>query len=139
MALDLQAAGASSILLEAIPSPLAAYVTSRLSIPTIGIGAGSGTSGQVLVLADALGITVSTSSAPPPRFVRRFSDVGAEMRRGIEEYVRAVRERSFPEEGKETYGMGGGGEWATFLEQAERKRLVEEEETEKKKQEGGDQ
>lgn len=115
LAKELEEAGASSLLLEAIPSQLGRFITERSGIPTIGIGAGNQCSGQVLVLTDALGIYEGGGG---PKFVRRFAEVGREMRKGVEEYVKAVRERSFPEEGKETYKMGKG-EWERFMEEEE--------------------
>jgi 3-methyl-2-oxobutanoate hydroxymethyltransferase len=119
LALQLQEAGASAVLLEAIPSSLAENITLSLSIPTIGIGAGPETSGQVLVLTDALGVYDEEmgggEDGMKPRFVRRFAEAGRAMRKGVEEYVKAVRERSFPEVGRETYKMAPG-EWDRFLE-----------------------
>lgn len=120
LAIRLEAAGASALLLEAIPSPLAANITDSLSIPTIGIGAGPETSGQVLVLTDALGLYDEEmgggEDGMKPRFVRRFAEAGRIMREGVREYVKAVRERSFPEVGRETYKMGQG-EWDRFVEE----------------------
>jgi 3-methyl-2-oxobutanoate hydroxymethyltransferase len=110
-ALALQDAGAFSIVLEAIPHRLAEYITARLSIPTIGIGAGPGTSGQVLVWDDAM----TRCHGKKAKFVRRFADVGHEGR-GVENYVGAVRDGSFPNAEKEAYEMDGG-EWENFLEQ----------------------
>lgn len=88
----LEAAGAFAVVLECVPAPLATLVTSRLSVPTIGIGAGSGTDGQILVYQDMLGMT----SGHTPRFARRFADVGNEMRRGFSDYIDSVRIGSFP-------------------------------------------
>lgn len=125
LAQELEQAGASALLLEAIPSKVAGWMTERLGIPTIGIGAGAQTSGQVLVLTDALGVYPEGHGAP--KFVRRFAEVGREMRRGVEEFVSAVRERTFPEEGKETYVMGKG-EWERFVEEVEKEAKGEKEE-----------
>jgi 3-methyl-2-oxobutanoate hydroxymethyltransferase len=111
-ALALQEAGAFSVVLEAIPHRLAEYITARLRIPTIGIGAGPGTSGQVLVWDDVM----SRWQGKKPKFVRRFVDVGSEERRGVESYVGAVRDGSFPNAEVEGYEMDGS-EWETFLEQ----------------------
>jgi len=99
-ALALQEAGAFSIVLEAIPSPVAKEVTKALEIPTIGIGAGPACSGQVLVQDDALGVWAGHKA----KFVRKFADVGSVAREGVDAYVRAVREGSFPAE-EEGYGM----------------------------------
>jgi len=83
-ALAVQEAGAFAVVLEAVPAPVAALVTRRLAIPTIGIGAGPATSGQVLVMADMAG------NFPPgrslPRFVKRYGDVWGESLRAIEAY-----------------------------------------------------
>ena len=111
-ALALQDAGAFSIVLEAIPHRLAEYVTARLSIPTIGIGAGPGTSGQVLVWDDAM----TRWHGKKAKFVRRFADVGHEEGRGVQNYVGAVRDGSFPNADVEGYEMDGS-EWENFLEQ----------------------
>ncbi|KAJ3045192.1 hypothetical protein HDV00_011062 [Rhizophlyctis rosea] len=100
-ALSLQSAGCFAIVLEAIPSPVAAFITSQLNIPTIGIGAGSGCSGQVLVQLDALG----AYDRLMPKFCKVFSQVGQASVAGLKEYVREVKEGKFPEEGKHTYGM----------------------------------
>ena len=91
-ALALQAAGCFSIVVEAVPAAIAEAIASRLDVPTIGIGAGTGTSGQVLVLHDLVGI----NSGPMPKFVKRYSDTRGEMRRGMEAYVEEVRNGTFP-------------------------------------------
>ena len=111
-ALALQDAGAFSVVLEAIPHRLAEYITARLNIPTIGIGAGPGTSGQVLVWDDVM----TRWHGKKAKFVRRFADVGHEEGRGVQNYVSAVREGSFPNAETESYEMAGG-EWESFLDQ----------------------
>jgi len=111
-ALALQDAGAFSVVLEAIPHRLAKYITARLRIPTIGIGAGPGTSGQVLVWDDVM----TRWHGKKAKFVRRFADVGHEEGRGVQNYVGAVRDGSFPNAEAEGYEMDGG-EWESFLEQ----------------------
>ena len=98
-ALALEAAGAVAIVLEAIPPQVAEVVTERLAIPTIGIGAGPGTSGQVLVWHDLLGYTERTA-----RFVRRYGDLVTPTRDALGAYVRDVRARAFPEP-EHTYAM----------------------------------
>lgn len=113
-ALALQDAGAFSVVLEAIPHRLAEYITARLNIPTIGIGAGPGTSGQVLVWDDVM----TRWHGKKAKFVRRFADVGHEEGRGVQNYVSAVRDGSFPNAETEGYEMAGG-EWETFLDQME--------------------
>ena len=89
-----QAAGAFAIVLEAIPEGVASLVTKKLRIPTIGIGAGNGTSGQVLVQIDMAG------NFPPgrflPKFVKRYGDVWGESRRAIESYRDEVKSRAYP-------------------------------------------
>ncbi|GAB3603998.1 3-methyl-2-oxobutanoate hydroxymethyltransferase [Microbacterium aureliae] len=87
-----QDAGAWAVVLELVPAELAAAVTERLRIPTIGIGAGSGCSGQVQVWHDLLGLYEDFR----PRHARRFRDLGAEVRAALDEYAAAVREGSFP-------------------------------------------
>ncbi len=94
----LQDAGASMLVLEMVPAALAAEVTQLLThCPTIGIGAGSGTSGQVLVLHDMLGMNLGKM----PKFVRNFMEGGANqsasVRGAMQAYVRAVKDGSFPD------------------------------------------
>jgi len=91
-ALALQEAGCFCVVFEAIPAAVAAVVTEKLSIPVIGIGAGPGTSGQVLVFHDLLGIY----DGHTPRFVKRFADVKAQMEAGVAQYAQEVRQRTFP-------------------------------------------
>lgn len=125
-AMAMQRAGAFSVLLEAIPHKVATYLTSRLEIPTIGIGAGPGTSGQVLVASDVLGVYATEAEAEEAalegtplqgvkvaKFVRRFGNVGLESRRAVGEYIAAVRSRGFPQVGRETYRMTED-EWREF-------------------------
>jgi 3-methyl-2-oxobutanoate hydroxymethyltransferase len=88
----IQDAGAQLVVLEAIPSPLAAEVTKQLRIPTIGIGAGLDCSGQVLVLHDMLGIFPGKR----PRFVKDFMHGQPSIADGVSAYVKAVKDGSFP-------------------------------------------
>jgi 3-methyl-2-oxobutanoate hydroxymethyltransferase len=88
----LQAAGAAMLVLEAIPSPLAAEVTAALAIPTIGIGAGPQCSGQVLVLHDMLDIYPGRKA----KFVRNFMAEADGVRSALERYVKAVKSGEFP-------------------------------------------
>lgn len=90
----LQKVGCSAIVLEKIPSPLATEVTQSIEIPTIGIGAGNGTDGQVLVLHDMLGINKDFS----PRFLRRYADLATEINDAIMHYNADVKSRNFPNE-----------------------------------------
>lgn len=87
-------AGAQLLVLEAIPADLATEITHKVSIPTIGIGAGSGTSGQVLVLYDMLGI----SSGRLPRFVRNFMQDAGSIDQAVSDYIQCVRDKIFPSE-----------------------------------------
>jgi 3-methyl-2-oxobutanoate hydroxymethyltransferase len=93
-ALALEAAGCFAIVLEAVPAPVAAAVTEALTVPTIGIGAGAGCDGQVLVWHDLLGLYEGKA----PRFVKRYADLAAEAKKALEAYVDDVREGRFPEE-----------------------------------------
>ncbi|QRW12806.1 3-methyl-2-oxobutanoate hydroxymethyltransferase [Ceratobasidium sp. AG-Ba] len=108
---ELQRAGAFATVLEAVPHSLATHITQRLRIPTIGIGAGPGCDGQVLVQDDALGVWCGHKA----KFVRRFADVGLYAGQGLDGYAKAVRERSFPNVEKESYEMDKG-EWDKFIE-----------------------
>lgn len=91
-ALALQEAGAELLVLECIPSTLAADITSVLRIPTIGIGAGAACDGQVLVLQDLLGVT----SGNRPRFVKDFLAGASGVAGAVAAYVRAVKDGVFP-------------------------------------------
>ncbi len=94
----LEACGCFAIVLEKIPAQLAAKVSQVLKIPTIGIGAGAGVDGQILVLHDMLGINKNFN----PRFLRRYADIYEVMRQSIGNYVQDVRAQDFPNE-KESY------------------------------------
>jgi 3-methyl-2-oxobutanoate hydroxymethyltransferase len=96
----LEAAGCFSIVLEAVPAPVAEEITRHLTVPTIGIGAGGGTDGQVLVWHDLLGLYDGQS----PRFVKRYADLATAIRDAVSAYADDVRERRFPEE-VHTYAM----------------------------------
>jgi len=91
-AIALQAAGASLLLLEAIPSGLGEEVTNMLDIPTIGIGAGPDCSGQVLVMHDMLGVFPGKKA----RFVHNFMEGQSSIEGAIRAYIRAVKDKSFP-------------------------------------------
>lgn len=92
-AVALEDAGAFSIVLESIPSPVAAMVTERLAIPTIGIGAGPDCDGQVLVLHDVLGLFGDFK----PKFAKRYADIGAAVLEALRAFDRDVREGAFPD------------------------------------------
>jgi 3-methyl-2-oxobutanoate hydroxymethyltransferase len=89
---DLEAAGVFSVVLEAVPTLLAKEVSEILSVPTIGIGAGPHTDGQVLVYHDFLGIT----SGKAPKFVKRYANLGDEIKRAAATYAREVAEGTYP-------------------------------------------
>lgn len=89
-------AGAFSLVLECIPTPLAREVSERLAIPTIGIGAGPHCDGQVLVLHDLLGVEQRIA----PRFVRRYAELGRDAREAIAAFARDVRSGEFPSAGE---------------------------------------
>jgi 3-methyl-2-oxobutanoate hydroxymethyltransferase len=97
-ALLLESKGVFAIVLEKIPAQLAGEVTESLRIPTIGIGAGGGVDGQVLVLHDMLGITQEFS----PRFLRRYHNLYQEISGAVRNYIADVRSLDFPNE-KEQY------------------------------------
>ena len=99
-ALALQAAGCFSLVLEAVPSPVAARITEALDIPTIGIGAGPDCDGQVLVWHDLLGLYEGHA----PRFVKQYADLAPTIGAAVEQYASEVRDGSFPEE-QHTYSM----------------------------------
>jgi 3-methyl-2-oxobutanoate hydroxymethyltransferase len=117
-ALALEAAGCFSIVLEAVPAPVAARITEALAVPTIGIGAGDGTDGQVLVWHDLLGLYAGHA----PRFVKRYADLATEIERALSAYVADVREHRFPEE-QHTYSMPEE-ELALFEEALQERRQV---------------
>ena len=94
----LEEIGCFAIVLEKIPAELAARVASELSIPIIGIGAGGGVDGQVLVMHDMLGINMGFS----PRFLRRYANIGEEITRAVQAYIEDVKTQDFPNE-KEQY------------------------------------
>ncbi|MBD3235564.1 MAG: 3-methyl-2-oxobutanoate hydroxymethyltransferase [Candidatus Eisenbacteria bacterium] len=96
----LEEAGCFAIVLESIPAPLAAEITSALAIPTIGIGAGPDCDGQVLVLYDMLGLFTEFE----PRFVRRFLEGGALIENAVREYQDAVEQGVFPS-AEHSYGV----------------------------------
>jgi 3-methyl-2-oxobutanoate hydroxymethyltransferase len=96
----LEEAGCFSIVLEAVPSQVAARITSSLSIPTIGIGAGPDCDGQVLVYHDLLGLTEGHTA----RFVKRYADLSTVIREALAAFVADVRSGAYPEE-RHTYHM----------------------------------
>jgi 3-methyl-2-oxobutanoate hydroxymethyltransferase len=108
-ALALEDAGCFSIVLECVPEKVAALVTRRLSVPTIGIGAGAGTSGQVLVTPDVLGFYEGTS----PRFVKRYARLGEEATNALRAFRDEVAGRIYPAP-EHVYAIADD-EWEAFL------------------------
>lgn len=94
----LEKAGCFALVLEKIPAELATKVSESLSIPTIGIGAGNGCDGQVLVMQDMLGVNKGFS----PRFLRRYADLGTIIEDAVGNYIKDVKSSDFPNE-KEQY------------------------------------
>jgi 3-methyl-2-oxobutanoate hydroxymethyltransferase len=99
-ALALQAAGCFAVVLEAVPSPVAERITAALDIPTIGIGAGAGCDGQVLVWHDLLGLYAGRA----PRFVKQYAELAPVIEAAVARYAGEVRSGAFPEE-QHTYSM----------------------------------
>ena len=91
-ALAVQDAGAFAVVLECVPEKLATLVTEKLDIPTIGIGAGNGCDGQVLVYADMLGMFSDFT----PKFVKRFAEIGPQMTDGFKAYIKEVKDGTYP-------------------------------------------
>jgi 3-methyl-2-oxobutanoate hydroxymethyltransferase len=109
-ALALEDAGCFSLVLESVPDRVAGAITERLHIPTIGIGAGVATSGQVLVLHDLTGLFDRFT----PKFAKRYAELGGALRQAVVEYCEDVRRRAFP--GPEhSYSMREE-EWQAFCE-----------------------
>ena len=99
-ALALQEAGCYSLVLEAVPTPVAARITAALEIPTIGIGAGPDCDGQVLVYHDLLGLTEGHTA----RFVKRYADLATIIREALATFAADVRSGAYPED-RHTYSM----------------------------------
>lgn len=87
-----QAAGAFAVVMECVPAPLAEYISRQLTIPVIGIGAGAGCDGQVLVYQDMLGMYSDFT----PKFVKKFADIGQRMKNGFKLYFDEVKSGNFP-------------------------------------------
>ena len=94
-AISLERAGCFALVLEAVPAPVATTISRRLTIPTIGIGSGPGTDGQVLVLHDMLGIP---GDGREPRFVKRYAEIGELMGAAVAAYATEVRNHVYPAE-----------------------------------------
>ena len=100
-AVALDRAGCFAIVLECVPEELASLITDRISIPTIGIGAGPACDGQVLVFHDLLGLY----DGHTPKFVRRYANIGEEMRNAIATYLQDIRSGRFPDAVSESFHM----------------------------------
>ncbi|HEU4522735.1 MAG TPA: 3-methyl-2-oxobutanoate hydroxymethyltransferase [Thermoanaerobaculia bacterium] len=98
----LEAAGCFALVLECVPTELAAFITERVSIPTIGIGAGPSCDGQVLVFHDVLGMY----DGMKPKFVRRYAELGEEMQKALTAFLDDVRAGRFPDEKTESFHSG---------------------------------
>jgi len=98
----LEAAGCFAVVIEGVPDEVGQMLTESVDIPTVGIGAGAGTDGQVLVFHDVLGIEDRIT----PKFVRRYADLKGVIDRAVAEYAADVRNRRFPA-AAETYALGG--------------------------------
>ncbi len=109
-ALALQEAGCFSLVLEAVPAPVAAEISRRLDIPTLGIGAGAGCDGQVLVYHDVLGLFDKFQ----PKFVKQYANIGEQIGAALTQYRQEVADRSFPAE-SHAFSMPEG-EWERFLD-----------------------
>lgn len=94
-AISLERSGCFALVLEAVPAPVATTISRRLAIPTIGIGSGPGTDGQVLVLHDMLGIP---GDGREPRFVKRYAEIGELMGAAVAAYATEVRNHVYPAE-----------------------------------------
>lgn len=99
-AIAVENAGAFAVVLECVPAKLAKVISEKLSIPTIGIGAGAGSDGQVLVYQDVLGMFSDFT----PKFVKKFANVGEIMTQAFKDYAAAVKDGSFPQE-QHTYAI----------------------------------
>ena len=98
-ALRIQEAGACAILVEGVPSIVGRLITEKLSIPVLGIGAGSYTHGQLLIYADMVGLYDNFT----PKFVKKYAEIGKELERAFAEYCQEVRSGKFPVDGEHTY------------------------------------
>ena len=112
----LEAAGCFAVVLEAVPAPVATRISEVLTIPAIGIGAGAGTDGQVLVWHDLLGLYTGAA----PRFVKRYADLAPVIREALAAYAADVRAGAFPEE-QHTYAMTEEEQAAFEADAAERR------------------
>lgn len=101
-AIALEGVGCFSIVLECVPTELASFITERLTIPTIGIGAGPSCDGQVLVFHDVLGLYDEMK----PKFVRQYAHLGEEMQKALTAFLEDIRAGRFPDEKTESFHSG---------------------------------
>ena len=101
-AIALESAGCFAIVLECVPTELASFITERLTIPTIGIGAGPSCDGQVLVFHDVLGLYDEMK----PKFVRQYAHLGEEMQKALTAFLEDIRAGRFPDEKTESFHSG---------------------------------
>jgi 3-methyl-2-oxobutanoate hydroxymethyltransferase len=113
-ALILEEAGCFSIVLESVPARLATFISQRLKIPTIGIGAGNGCDGQILVTQDMLGL----SDGFKPRFVKTYADLHGVISQAVEQYKKEVEIREYPDQNHSVEMPEE--EWLSFLEQIQK-------------------
>lgn len=111
-AFAVQEAGAFSVVLECVPPKLAALISKKLVIPTIGIGAGAGCDGQVLVYQDMLGMNTDFT----PKFVKKYASVGEVMTEAFRSYIEEVRNGAFPETGHSFAKSDCGDEYLARLD-----------------------
>jgi 3-methyl-2-oxobutanoate hydroxymethyltransferase len=109
---DLEQAGAFSLVLEGVPSALATRITKALRIPTIGIGAGPGTDGQVLVFHDMLGLTTGKA----PKFVKRYANLADEIAKAAQRFAQEVGSGAFPDT-EHSYSANGALEASKVQEE----------------------
>ncbi|GAV50419.1 hypothetical protein ZYGR_0U02750 [Zygosaccharomyces rouxii] len=107
----LEEAGCWAILMECVPHKVASYITSKLSVPVIGIGAGPGCSGQVLVIADMIGMKQNSL----PRFVKQYGQLHSHAQDALSQYVKEVEESAFPNQELHTFKIKEDL-WKSFLE-----------------------
>jgi len=105
-AVALERAGCFSLVLECVPSELAAMITEQVTIPTIGIGAGPSCDGQVLVYHDVLGMY----DGHTPKFVRKYANAAADLQKALEAFLSDVRDGSFPNDESESFHMASDEE-----------------------------
>lgn len=100
---ELERVGCFALVLECVPAELAAFITERIGIPTIGIGAGPRCDGQVLVFHDVLGMY----DGHTPKFVRKYANIGGEMQDALSHYLADVRSGAFPNDAESFHGTSG--------------------------------